>query len=331
MFLIFISMIKNILTFITLLFITYIGVSQDMSFSQNNNNRLYLNPAFTNSRVYPEITMSYRNQWPSIGNTYVTSMVTYEQPLINKKNGVGFMVMNDRSGNGIYSLNSINMYFSNQQKIREKLNVKVGLEFGYKQNFIDHRKLFFEDSFNGQSFTNMTNESYLSGLRVHYFNIGAGGLLFNDKGYIGLSVNHLNEPNQSLLFGESYLPMKFGLQGGLNIEKNKVSYGVKDFSYMPSFSLLRQGEFTQLTVNNNLRTNKFLIGGGFRLVQGYSYRDAIILNFGVDADKLLFFYSYDFTISPLGPNTGGAHEITTIIRIENRKHKNKIIVPSCSF
>ena len=100
---------------------------------------------------------------------------------------------------------------------------------------------------------------------------------------------------------------------------------------MPSFSLLRQGQFTQLTVNNNIKTDKFLFGGGFRLVEGYSYRDAIIMNFGVDTGELLFFYSYDFTVSPLGPNTGGSHEITTIIKVDNRRDRNKVTVPSCAF
>jgi len=327
---VFIGMIKYILTFLFLV-LTFITFSQDVSFSQINNNKLYLNPAFTNSRIHPELTMSYRNQWPSIGNTYVTSVVSYEQSLLGKNNGFGLLMMNDRSANGIYSLNSVNLYFSNQQKINNNLNVKFGLELGYKQNFIDTDKLFFEDSFNGQSFTTMTSEPLMNGLRVHYFDIGGGVILFNKKGYIGFATNHLNEPNQSLIFGESYLPMKFGLHGGLNIEVNKYAYVEEHLVYMPSFSLVRQGEFTELTVNNNIKKGKFLFGGGFRLVEGYSYRDAIIFNFGVDTGDLVFYYGYDFTVSSLGPNTGGAHEITAVIKINQRPQKNKIIVPSCVF
>ena len=324
-------MIKYILTFLITFALTSVSFSQDVSFSQINNNKLYLNPAFANSRVCPELTMSYRNQWPSLGSQYVTSMVSYEQSILNKRNGVGLMLMNDRSGNGIYSLNSVNMYFSNQQRIKRNLNFKFGLEFSYKQNFIDDSKLFFEDSFNGQSFTNMTNEPLMNGLRVHYFDIGAGGLLFSDKGYLGFAVNHINEPNQSLVFGESYLPAKYGIHGGLHVKKNKTSYVLRNLTYIPSFSLLRQGQFTQLTVNNNVKNGNFLFGSGFRLVEGYSYRDAIIMNFGVDTGELLFFYSYDFTVSPLGPNTGGAHEITTIIKVDNRRVRNKITVPSCAL
>jgi type IX secretion system PorP/SprF family membrane protein len=324
-------MVRKILSFLTFIVLSIVGYSQDASFSQINNNKLYLNPAFANSRVCPELTMTYRNQWPSIGSQYVTSMVSYEQSVFGKNNGVGLMLMNDRSGNGIYSLNSVNVYFSNQQKINKNLNVKFGLEMGYRQNFIDSDKLFFEDSFNGQSFTNMTNEPLMNGLRVHYFDIGGGMLLFSKKGYAGFSVNHLNEPNQSLVYGESFLPKKFGLHGGLNVVFKKTTFGQSDIIYMPSFALSHQGEATELTLNNNVKKGNFLVGAGFRLVEGYSYRDALIVNFGVDTGELVFFYGYDLTVSPFGPSTGGAHEITTIIKVQNRQQRNKITVPSCAF
>lgn len=321
---------KRFLTIFLFSLLPIIGLTQDVSFSQINNNKLYLNPAFANSRNNPELTMSYRNHWPSLGSQYVTSMLTYEQSLITSKNGVGLLLLNDRSGNGIYSLNSINLYFSNQQRINQNSNIKFGIEFGYKQNFIDNNKLFFEDSFNGQSFTNVTNEPLMNGLRVHYFDIGAGVLYFNDKGFLGFAVNHINEPNQTLMFGDSYLPVKFGFHGGYN-KIIKYSYIGDNIIYSPSFSILRQGEFTELTLNNNIKNNSFLFGGGVKLVEGFSYRNALIFNFGVDTKDLQFFYSYDFTISELGPNTGGAHEISTIIKISDRYKRDKIEIPSCAF
>lgn len=324
-------MYKFILLVSASIFLTFNSFSQDASFSQITNNKLYLNPAFTNSIKCPELTMTYRNQWPSLGAQYVTSMLSYEQSIVNSRNGVGITLLNDRSENGIYSLNGVNLFFSNQQKINNTSNIKFGLDVGYKQTFIDDSKLFFEDSFNGQSFTNMTNEPLMNGLRVHYFDIGAGILYFNDKGFLGFAVNHLNEPNQSLIFGESFLPKKFGLHGGINVVINNFNYGREEVIYNPSFSLLRQGEFTQLTLNNNIKKGDFLFGAGLNLVEGNTFRDALIFNFGINTGELIFFYSYDVTISHLGPTTGGAHEITTVIKIDALERKNKITVPACSF
>ena len=147
-------MFKYTLSILFFLF-SYIGLSQDVSFSQINNNKLYLNPAFAGSNSNPELTMSYRNQWPALGNQFVTSFLSYEEYAPSINSGFGVTLMNDRSGNGIYSLNSISTFYSNQQKLSHKLNVKLGLELGYKQNFIDNDKLFFEDSFNGESFTTL--------------------------------------------------------------------------------------------------------------------------------------------------------------------------------
>jgi type IX secretion system PorP/SprF family membrane protein len=324
-------MVKQILTLIILFVVPLLGISQDVSFSQITNNKLYLNPAFANSRRCPELTMSYRNQWPSLGSKFVTSMLSYEQSFLSSKNGVGLMLINDRSANGIYSLNSISTFYSNQQRINRNLNVKFGLELGYKQNFIDSDKLFFEDSFNGESFTSLTAEPLMTNLKVHYFDMGAGLLVFNKDFFAGMNFSHINTPNQSLVFGESYLPVKYNLHAGGNIPLDRSTDRRENIIYMPAISMVKQGEFLELTLNNNVKKGNFLIGAGFRFVEGYSYRDALIVNFGVDTGELLFFYGYDVTVSPLGPTTGGAHEITTVIKVNSRYRRDKIEVPSCAF
>ena len=138
---------------------------------------------------------------------------------------------------------------------------------GYKQNFIDSDKLFFEDSFNGESFSLATSEPFMNGLRVHFFDLSSGVLLFTDKFYFGFAANHLNTPNQSLVFGDSILP-KFGVHGGGHFHKDNQQIGRKHNLYYPFLSYNK--ESTQLTVNNNVKTGNFLVGGGFRFVEGYS-------------------------------------------------------------
>lgn len=323
-------MIKYTLSIIFFL-LSFFGLSQDVSFSQINNNKLYLNPAFAGSNSNPELTMSYRNQWPALGSQFVTSFLSYEEYVPSWNSGFGVTLMNDRSANGIYSLNSISSFYSNQQRISSKINIKFGLELGYKQNFIDNDKLFFEDSFNGQSFTTFTNEPFMNGLRVHYFDLSSGALIFSTDWYIGFSANHINSPNQSLIFGESFVPVKYGLHSGGHILVDKSTDRIKNVIYMPSFSLLLQGESSQITINNNIKSGNFLIGGGIRIVEGYSYMDAVIFNFGVDTGELIFYYSYDLTTSQLGPGGGGAHEISTVIKIKERQRKNNYSVPECAY
>ena len=54
-----------------------------------------------------------------------------------------------------------------------------------------------------------------------------------------------------------------------------------------------------------------------------------------DLKNLSFAYSYDITISKLGLNTGGSHELTIIYQWANRKNrrftKRKRVVPCAKF
>ena len=55
--------------------------AQDPAFSQFYANPLYLNPAFSGSapKGAPRGNLNYRDQWPGIGRTYVTTAVSYDQ------------------------------------------------------------------------------------------------------------------------------------------------------------------------------------------------------------------------------------------------------------
>ena len=53
--------------------------AQDPEFSQFYAAPLYLNPAFAGSARCPRIGLNYRNQWPALNKTYITSAVSYDQ------------------------------------------------------------------------------------------------------------------------------------------------------------------------------------------------------------------------------------------------------------
>ena len=53
--------------------------SQDAEFTQFYANPLHLNPAFAGTHMAPRSTLNYRNQWPGIPGTFVTSSFSYDQ------------------------------------------------------------------------------------------------------------------------------------------------------------------------------------------------------------------------------------------------------------
>ena len=76
--------------------------AQDPAFSQFYANPLYLNPAFSGSapKGAPRGNLNYRDQWPGIGRTYVTTAVSYDQYVDKVGGGLGVKFVNDRSGDG---------------------------------------------------------------------------------------------------------------------------------------------------------------------------------------------------------------------------------------
>lgn len=67
-----------------LLILIFVGMygsvyAQDPEFTQFYANPLYLNPAFAGSQRCPRVALNYRNQWPALSGTFVTSSASYDQ------------------------------------------------------------------------------------------------------------------------------------------------------------------------------------------------------------------------------------------------------------
>ena len=112
-------MFNNISKFIIaisgLLFVTTTTSAQDPSFSQFYANPLYLNPAFAGTNECPRANLNYRDQWPGIGRTYVTTSASWDQHIQAIGGGLGVIVSQDRSGSG--NLNTSHASGSNNRNI----------------------------------------------------------------------------------------------------------------------------------------------------------------------------------------------------------------------
>ena len=88
--------------------------AQDPAFSQFYANPLYLNPAFAGAapKGAPRTNLNYRDQWPGIGRTFVTTSVSYDKHVDKVGGGLGVLVLNDRSGDGNIQLNTASLIYS---------------------------------------------------------------------------------------------------------------------------------------------------------------------------------------------------------------------------
>ncbi len=302
--------------------------AQDPEFTQFYANPLYLNPAFAGTTKCPRFVMNYRNQWPSLTGTFVTTSASYDQHVETISGGLGLIVMNDRAAQNTLNTTTVSGIYSYQQPINRKFSIKAGFQASYFQKSLDWSKLTFGDMIDPRKgFIYETNDIPRGG-NVKNIDFSAGILGFSQMFYGGFAVHHLNEPNESLIVGTSRLPMKYTVHAGAVIP---IKEKYKDGSTLsPNILYRRQGEFQQLNLGLYVNKGPIVAGVWFRgLLFGEKYRDSFIATLGVQNENIRVGYSYDVTISGLTPATGGSHEVSLAINFECRPKRVKFRTIAC--
>ena len=296
--------------------------AQDPEFTQFYANPLYLNPAFAGTARCPRLVMSYRNQWPALSGTFVTTAASYDQHVETLSGGLGLIVMNDRAGKGTLNTTSVSGIYSYQQAVSRKFSLKAGFQASYFQKSLDWSKLTFGDQIDPRKGFIYETQDQRRGDNANFVDFSAGILGFSENFYVGAAVHHLTEPNESLIVGSSPLPMKFTGHAGavIPIEKRRR---YSDSNISPNILYRRQGEFQQLNVG--LYVNKGPLVGGV----WYRFNDSFIALIGIQTDVIRFGYSYDVTVSELTPATAGSHEVSMTVQFDCRPKRRKFRTISC--
>ncbi|MBC7862995.1 MAG: PorP/SprF family type IX secretion system membrane protein [Bacteroidia bacterium] len=321
------------------LFASLFGFGQDPSFSQFYSNPLYLNPAFAGSNHDARIGGNYRNQWPRIPGKWVTYNVfgdIYAPPLMG---GLGFIAMQDVSGEGLLSTSSVGIVQSFERPIPKIVRIRAGYNVSLVSKRIDWSKLTFSDQLdptkgsvyqtaaiptNGRTFVD-----FQAGFILDFPNFRIGHSVFSNV--FGMSFNHLTQPNQSLTGGvHAPLPLKTTLHYNMEISVGQENPNEKSFYISPNFIYEKQNEYRTFNFGVYVTKDPLIAGMFFRMKKATSFKDndALILYIGFKSDltkhtTMRLGYSYDLTISGLAPNTMGAHEISLVFEWKNTNLRGK--------
>jgi len=314
-----------ILSFIWIMCFSEDLKAQDPVFSQFYNSPIYVNPAFAGTSVAPLFSINYRNEWPLIPQAYTTFAASYGQFFPEVNSGFGINLLSDNAGAGILKTNSISAIYSYKIFIQRDLQVKFGIEAATTQSRLDWDKLVFFDQLDPTQNTGrggtlpISNDIRPADISKTYVDFSVGMLLYNSEYYGGLTIKHLNTPDNSFLNENqniySGLPIRYSLQFGSQI--NLVSSnkdGVSAF-LSPNILLSKQSDLVQLNLGTLIGYNTVQLGVWYRHTS--SNPDAIIASIGARKDLFRISYSFDYTISTLAvQNTGGSHEIGILINLE---------------
>lgn len=327
-----------------ILFFSSTAQAQDPEFSQYYAAPLYLNPAFAGTSVDHRFIANYRNQWPNVSQAFETYAFSYDYNLDQLNSGLGFLLMTDKAGSANLKSTQFNFQYAYKVKLSDRMMLSSGLNFGVGSRTIDFNKLVFYQQLDfSQSTGNIPpppSSLHLEGQT--YFDFGAGLLIYSRKVWLGVSSAHINRPNRSLMDAESEIPVKTTVHGGVRIP---LYHGLfkreRTASIAPSFVYKQQGNFDQLDLGTYFFYEPVVVGLWYRGIpiqqnaKDNISQDAVVVVLGFQLQRIELSYSYDVTVSELGPISGGAHEVGLKFKIELatqvKKRKRERFIPCPTF
>ena len=334
---------KRIIAISILLWFSIGGLAaQDMQFSQFYAAPLYINPAFTGQTIEHRLIMNYRNQWPSIPGAFQAYHATYEYNAADLNSGFGLIFNREEAGSFGLTSDVLAVSYAYRFALNRKTYIQTGLKFGYVWRGIDFNSLVFNDQLESNSQLTADEDAFLDD-NVSYPDISWGGLIYNENYWVGTSLNHINEPNQSLLTdaGQTVLPLKWSVHAGYRFDLSGSTKSRNAKELHTAIHYKSQGRFDQLDLGAYLTQAPFVFGFWYRGIPLLKRNEEAVMNndafvaligFDIPDRNLRIGYSYDVTISRLISDSGGAHEISIIYEFAGKhsKRKNKRFLAPCA-
>lgn len=306
---------------------------QDPQFTQFYANSLYLSPSFAGAIKDTRLSASFRNQWAGISNPFNTFNVSLDHYFYNLKSGLGFIALRDQAGAANLATTSVGLLYSYNIPVTYEWYLRPGAGFYFTQRSIDKSKLIFGDEiFPGGPTTSTTNMEGSASNRD--FDFSASTLLVGPNVWLGVALDHLLRPDRTLLGQEDRLPMKFSVHGGYRFVINGYYLRSVRESVTAAFNYKQQGLDKQFDVGLYWYKQPLMVGVWYRgipIVKSDFGTDALAFLIGIKVPNFNIGYSYDLTLSNLGVDSGGTHEISLTYEFSTQGRKRWKAVPCPEF
>lgn len=307
-------------TILTLLVILLQAKAQDAHFSQFYSNPLYLSPSYAGSTEGTRFILNYRDQWPTVPGSFITTSFSIDHYFKNLKSGMGFMFFSDKAGGGKLSTINIGYLYSYKIPVTSKFYLQPGLSAYYYSRQVNYSMLSFADQFFGSQFVGSTSES-LPTMNVQHADFAASCLGYTANYWGGLTIDHLMKMSSVLSTDPRYSSMRISVFGGMKYSiKKRTRRKDYDFVYA-AFNYRQQADIRQLDIGGYYLKKPFLVGLWYRGIpfgNKYASSDALIYLFGFKTKNFTVSYSYDMTVGQLISKTGGSHEIALSYSIDGQ-------------
>ncbi|MCC3153462.1 PorP/SprF family type IX secretion system membrane protein [Hymenobacter sp. BT770] len=297
---------------------------QDVFFSQSFATRLHTNPAFTGLVDDYSVTLSYRNQFPTLAGSFVSAQAGADWRLDTpgQHHALGLLINQDRTGSVGYTRLEIGGLYAYHTRLNEHLALSGGVRASYGRQRVGYDNFVFGDQITEDGTVVGPSAEALNFFPVNYLSLGTGAVLYTEQGWLSLAGQHLNQPNLGFQ-KQSQLPILLSVSGGYKffIVKPATGVAVREVSYTPVAAYSRQGGSQRTETGVYLTASPVTLGAVYRNIFSASNvgtQHVLAIVAGIQAGELRVGYSYDVGLSRLSADLGGAHEITVALRAFDR-------------
>lgn len=318
--------------------------AQDPNYSQFLDNPLYYNPAYAGISQGFKARFNFRKQYPNLKNDYQTYNFNTDLSIreFPGSGGLGLIFNKDKAGAGYLETTTAGLFTSVRIRVAQNVLTQVGVLSSYVQKYVDWNKFVFTDELDPR-FGNIYDSQFIppGGNTISYpdFNIGTvirfAQTTYNNTnivGTIGLAAHHVFEPNETFFDYNSKLPRKYVVHADIifaseaavshrNLTGRATSINEQKFN--PGIYYQKQGDLFETFSFGMNAYYKSLYGGLWYRNSTFSFNnsEAIIVSLGINAlfnevSRMKLVYSYDLVLNNDLLGTGGAHEISILIELD---------------
>ena len=291
--------------------------AQDAHFSQFYSNPLYLSPSYAGSAENTRFIVNYRDQWPVVPGSFVTSSFSIDHYFKHLHSGMGLIFFSDQAGGGKLSTTNVGYLYSYKFAVTNKFYLQPGLSAYYYSRKVDFSMLNFADQFFGSQFVGSTSEA-LPSMKVEHADFAVSCLGYTADYWGGVTLDHLMKVSSVLSTDPRYSSMRLSVFGGLKYSIKKRTRRKEYDVVYAAFNYRQQADVKQLDIGGYYYKRPIIFGIWYRGIpigNKYSTSDALIYLIGLKTKSFTISYSYDMTVGQLISKTGGSHEIALIYTI----------------
>ena len=307
--------------------------SQDIHWSQFNDNPVFQNPGNAGHfKGDVRFVGNYRDQWRSVTVPFTTLSLSVDANSLKNKNfGYGAMFFHDVVGDGQFRTIEFQANASYLMKLTADSmhSIRPGINVGFNHRQFNFDQFSFDSQFDGVAYNPAlsTNES-LQTDRKSNVSVGVGVVyqFYKDERFnitAGFGAYNLNRPNQG--FYTDVIKR--------DIRTNVFARGIYKLNYdwdlVPGINISIQGKYREFIVGSSVKYTLVNKMGTYRaLYAGLWYRnkDAGYISVGMDYQSWFAGLSYDINFSKLVPASRARGGIEVAIRYILFRFKPKKII-----